>query len=225
MDILIVSCLAFLLTHLGVSGTPLRSALQDRLGADAYLGVYSLVSLATLGLMIYGYGQISEVHLVWLASPALVKLSKALVFVALPLMVVGLMTPNPTAVKAETALENEVSGILKITRHPVQWGILLFVTAHLVANGDQASLLLFGTLAVVSLLGMFSMDARRRDETDPRWQSFMAQTSMFPFAAVLAGKQKLSAADVHWTGLVIGVLLYALIYYFHAWLSGGVSLI
>ena len=115
--------------------------------------------------------------------------------------------------------------MLKITRHPVQWGILLFAIAHLIVNGDVASLWLFGTLATLSFVGMFSMDARRRRETDPRWQSFMAQTSMMPFAAVAAGRQKLLASDINWMGLGVGVALYALIYFFHDSVSGGVSLI
>jgi len=225
VELLIVGCIAFLVFHLGISGTRLRSILQDRLGADVYLGVYSVVSLAAFGLMIYGYSQVSEADVVWYGTPNLIKLTKVMVLMAIVLMVMGLMTPNPTMVKAEFALANEITGMLKITRHPVQWGILLFAIAHLIVNGDVASLWLFGTLATLSFVGMFSMDARRRRETDPRWQSFMAQTSMMPFAAVAAGRQKLLASDINWMGLGVGVALYALIYFFHDSVSGGVSLI
>ena len=225
MDFLIAGCLGFIVSHLGMSGSPLRSVLQERLGADGYLGAYSVVSFAALGLMIYGYGQISQADMIWYATPSLIKVTKVVILVALVLIVMGLMTANPTAVKAEAALEKEITGMLKITRHPVQWGLLLFAIAHLIVNGDVASLWLFGTLATLSFVGMFSMDARRRKEIDPRWQSFMAQTSMLPFAAVVAGRQKLSAADIAWMGLAAGLALYALIYFFHDWVSGGVSLI
>ena len=225
MDILAAACMAFFLTHLGISGTPLRSFLHGRLGGNAYLGIYSVVSFLTLGLMIYGYSEARLENDFMFVNPSLFILSKVLVFVALLLILVGLMTPNPTAVKGEDALDDGITGILKVTRHPIQWGIFLFVTAHLTANGDKASLLLFGTVAIVSLVGMFSMDARRRKETDPRWQNFMAETSMIPFAAIFAGRQKLMLADIKWLGLLVGAIVYTLVYYLHGWVSGGVNLI
>ena len=225
MDILAAACMAFFLTHLGISGTPLRSFLLGRLGGNAYLGIYSFVSFLTLGLVIYGYSEARLESDFMFVNPSLFILSKVLVFVALLLILVGLMTPNPTAVKGEDALDDGITGILKVTRHPVQWGIFLFVTAHLIANGDKASLLLFGTVAIVSLVGMFSMDARRRKETDPRWQNFMAETSMIPFAAIFAGRQKLMLADIKWPGLLVGAIVYTLVYYLHGWVSGGVNLI
>ena len=199
--------------------------LQGRLGADTYLGVYSVVSVATFGLMIYGYSQVSEAEVIWYTSPNSIKLSKVMVLMALVLVVMGFMIPNPTAVKLESALANEITGILKITRHPVQWAILLFAIAHLISNGDLASIYLFGTLAALSFFGMFSMDARRRKELDPRWQSFMEQTSMLPFQALADGRQKLRSSEFDWRALVVGMALYALIYYFHDWVSGGISLL
>ena len=72
---------------------------------------------------------------------------------------------------------------------------------------------------------MFSMDARRRKETDQRWQNFMAETSLIPFAAIFAGRQKLMLADIKWSGLLVGAIAYTLVYYFHGWVSGGVNLI
>ena len=45
---LVVATIAFLATHY-VSSTPLRSGLVGVLGENAYLGLYALVSLATLG--------------------------------------------------------------------------------------------------------------------------------------------------------------------------------
>ena len=45
-------------------------------------------------------------------------------------------------------LERELGprGVLRITRNPVMWGIGLWAVAHMVPNGDWASLLFFGTL-------------------------------------------------------------------------------
>ncbi len=224
MTLLVIGCLAFLITHLGVSGTPLRAKLQDAMGAQAYLGVYSLLAFGSLGLMIYGYGRVPHVDFVWYPSQAAYMVTKALLLLGLVTLVMGTLTKNPTQVMNEAALDHEVSGMLKITRHPIQWGILLFAIGHIIANGDKASLMFFGTFALVAFFGMLSMDQRRRQENDPRWKTFMTTTSMLPFAALASGKQSFTGADINWMGLVAGLGLYAAVYWMHDLISGGASL-
>jgi uncharacterized membrane protein len=224
MELLIVGCLAFLVIHLGISGTPLRAVLQNSLGESPYLGVYSLLSFGSLGLMIYGYSQVPHTDFLWYPSVTAYKVAKVLMLLALVTIVMGTLVKNPTAVMSEQALDNEVSGMLKITRHPVQWGILLFACAHLLANGDTASILFFGTFALLSFFGMLSMDQRRRRETDPKWQAFMEKTSMVPFAALASGRLRFTLGDINWMGLIAGFALYAAIYWLHDMVSGGVSL-
>jgi len=214
MDLLIAACLGFLITHLGISGTPLRGILVDKLGTNAYIGLYSLLAFVMLGFLIYAYSETPHTNFIWYPSAEIYKVTKVVVF-----------TPNPTAVMSESALDNQVAGVMKITRHPLQWGICIFSLAHLAANGDVASIWLFSTLAILSFVGMLSMDQRRRAETDDKWKSFLAQTSMVPFGAIISGKQKLTLADINWIGLVAGIALYVLIYWFHSWVSGGVSLV
>ena len=51
---LAVATAAFLGAHF-VSSTPLRAALAGRVGERGYLGLYSLVSFATLGWMIWAF--------------------------------------------------------------------------------------------------------------------------------------------------------------------------
>lgn len=224
MDLLIIGCIAFLVTHLGISGTPLRGVLQNAIGPSPYLGLYSLLSFGSFGLMIYGYSQADHTNFIWYPTPMAYMVTKVIVLVSLVTLVMGTLTKNPTQVMNEKALDNEISGLLKITRHPIQWGILLFSVAHMLANGDVASILLFGTLILLSFFGMLSMDDRKSREEDPRWQDFMAKTSMMPFAALVQGKLRFTMADINWMGLVAGLGLYAAIYWLHDLVSGGVSL-
>lgn len=224
MEWLLIGCAGFLLVHLGISGTPLRAVLQGKLGEQGYLGVYSLLSAVTLGIMIYGYGKVPHTDFIWYPHPNAYLVTKVLLFVSLLTIVMGTLTKNPTAVMNEKALDEDISGLLKITRHPVQWGILMFAAGHMIANGDVASLIFFGTLVSLSFFGMLSMDQRRRAEADPRWATFMANTSMVPFAAMFAGRLRFTLADVNWVGLIAGTGLYLAVYWLHDMVSGGVSL-
>ncbi len=50
--------------------------------------------------------------------------------------------------------------IRKITRHPMLLGVLMWAAAHLLVNGDVASILLFGSFAAFSVVDMVLANAR-----------------------------------------------------------------
>jgi uncharacterized membrane protein len=52
------------------------------------------------------------------------------------------------------------SNVKRFTRHPMLWGTVLWAVAHLVANGDGRSLLLFGTFGAWALFDMWSANRR-----------------------------------------------------------------
>ena len=224
MELLSAACVAFLVTHLGISGTPLRAMLRSRLGAAPYIGIYSLISLATFALMIYGYAQVAHADFIWYPSEAAYRVAEFLVFVAIVLLVMAVLVKNPTAVMMEEAVEDDPAGLLKITRHPIQWAILIFAIGHLIANGDLASIWLFGTLGAVSLFGMLSMDMRRNREESEHWKRFMSTTSMVPFLAIFKGRTTLSPGELNWPAALAACVVYAVVYWLHHLVSGGVSL-
>lgn len=224
MTLLITSCIAFLALHMGISSTPLRGKLIDSLGQKGYLGLYSLLAITALGVMIYSYGSIDQSDHVWLPGTVSYQITKVFVLVAIILLVMGTMTKNPTAVMMEDAINQDIKGILKITRHPTQWAILLYSIGHLIANGDTASIVLFGTLAIMSGVGMLAMDYRKKAIHDEKWQEFYSSTSTLPFAAILSGKTKLQLSELNWVAMVIGIALYGSLYWLHDMVSGGTSL-
>jgi uncharacterized membrane protein len=65
-------------------------------------------------------------------------------------------------------------GIVRVTRHSFLIGVGLWAVVHLIANGDVASFIFFGALAVTALAGPVSIDAKRRRALGPAWQSFAA---------------------------------------------------
>jgi len=228
MAFLAAACIGFLVTHLGVSSTPLRPLLVKTIGETPYLACYSVLALVSLGAMIVGYASLEHHLYVWLPSLALTLLAKCLMPVALVFLLLGLMTRNPTAVKMQelvgAATGLKMPGILKITRHPIQWAILLWALAHLIANGDQASILFFGTFALLAGLGPVLLDRRLTQLDTPDWRQFYAMTSNVPFVGLLRGKSQLSLSDINWVAVIMGLSFYVIIYYFHGLLA-GVSLL
>lgn len=223
MTALIAAAVFFVLLHLLVSGTALRGAIVTMIGEGPFMGLFSLASVAGLVWLGWAYGQAKGTGPVyWDLGPAGKHAAVGLVLLAMLLAVPGLITPNPTSVKQEGALDkpNAVQGMLRITRHPFLWGVALWALAHLLANGDLPGVILFGSLLALALLGTASIDAKRKRALGARWDSFAGQTSGVPFAAILAGKQKLSLGEIGWWRLLLGVVVWAGLLYGHPFLFG-----
>ena len=220
MELLAIAALAFLATHLGVSATPLRGLLVTSLGEGLYQALYSLVAVMTLGLMIYAYALVPHHDYLWHPSRALHLLASGLMLVSSVLLAMGLLSKNPTSVGMASAVRQEIAGIFRITRHPVQWAFLLWAIAHVLANGDVATLILAGTIGLVSGFGMLAIDARRRRGADADWQAFYQTTSLIPFAALLAGRTRLALGDLNWLAFAAGLALYGAFYWLHGTIAG-----
>ena len=223
MTALIAAAVFFVLLHLLVSGTALRGAIVTMIGEAAFMGLFSLASVAGLVWLGWAYGQARGTGPVfWDLGAGAKHAAVALVLLAMLLIVPGLTTPNPTSVKQEGALEkpNAVQGMLRITRHPFLWGVAIWALAHLLANGDLPSVILFGSMLALALFGTASIDAKRKRALGARWDAFAGQTSGVPFAAILAGKQTLSVGEIGWWRLLLGVVVWAALLYGHPFLFG-----
>jgi uncharacterized membrane protein len=216
---LVIASVYFLLIHFGVSGTRLRDTLVARLGEGPYRGAFSFGSLIGLVWMIYAYRRAPTVHL-WDQPSGLRPIAFVLVFFAFLFVVIGLATPSPTQVGMESKLaegSDIARGMIRITRHPFLWGVALWALVHLVANGDVASLILFGSLLLLALGGTVAIDAKRRRRFGNRWAQFAQATSSVPFAAILSGRNSVVAAlsEIGIARPLVAVLAYALIFCFH----------
>lgn len=211
----------FVGAHLGVSSTGLRGVLVRTLGERGYLGVYSLLAIVTLVYLILTFNGSSHAQFLWLPTHALRGIAFAVMPVAMMFLFGGFMVRNPTAVGQETVLAGigEGSGLLRITRHPFQWAVVLWATVHIVANGDAASLIFFGSLGALSLLGTFAIDAKKARAMGEAWSRFAAVTSNLPFAAILGGRNRLVVTEL-WLPFVVGLVGYGLVLWGHRYLSG-----
>jgi uncharacterized membrane protein len=219
----LIAAAAFLLaTHYGISSTELRPWLVARIGERAYLGVYSVIAFGAIGWVISAFVRAPYIELwptgAWSAGVALLVMPFALL-----LAVSGVSTPNPTAVGAPPETLEQVKavrGILRVTRHPLMWGIALWALVHLVANGDLASFVMFGVLAALALVGTLMIDRKYAARRGAEWQRFVGASSNLPLAAIVQGRQSLMLAEIGWARVAVALLLYAVLLALHPWLFG-----
>ncbi len=220
MTSLALAALFFVAIHLGVSGTTLRDLLVRRLGLRTYMVVFSLASVAGMIWLVLAYRG-AEYWPTWGMLGAWKPVMLVLMLPAFLLVVIGLATPNPTAVAQEGLVDQAPRGIVRITRHPFLMGVALWSLLHLIGNGDVASLLFFGALFAVAAAGPASIDAKRRRTLGPAaWDVFARRTSILPFAAIAAGRNTMPGAELGWGRLLGGLLAYALMLGGHAHIVG-----
>jgi uncharacterized membrane protein len=215
------SLAAFVLLHVGVSGTGLRRGLQARLGENAYRGLFSLASVVLLVAMIWTYGaaRASAANVDLWSPPALIKhLGAGIAVLGVWLAIMGYLAPNPTAIGMDFALkrDNPATGITRVTRHPFLWGVALWGFGHVLMNGDRASLALFVGLAGMCLLGTRSIDAKTADRDPEAWARLAAVSSNVPFAAIAQGRTQLSLKELAWRPFAAAAVVAA------AWIWHGV---
>ena len=209
---------AFIATHF-VTSTPLRAIVVRTLGEKRYLGLYSLAAFATLGWMIWAYGKaVPEPQ--W----AGLRLTPAILMpFAFVLLACGLLSRNPTAVGAGKLLADAepARGIIRVTRHPMMWGFMLWSLAHILARGERMSSVFFGGFLAFAALGALLMDQRKAKVHGADWQRFAAVTSYVPFGAILRGRNRFDAREIGWRNPAIGLALYAIFFAAHRWMFGA----
>lgn len=225
MASLIGAATFFVLLHLVVSGTRVRDTLTGRMGENAYMGLFSLASVAGIAWLVVAYGAARSDPAnaaYWTVTPATRHIQLTLQLVAFLFVVVGLTTPNPTSVRQEGTLDRPdvVKGMLRITRHPFLWGVALWAAGHLLVNGDRASLVLFGSMLVLALFGTSSIDAKRKRKLAETWDAFAAQTSNIPFAAIVAGRQSLKIGEIGWWRILLALAVWAVLIVTHPFAFG-----
>jgi uncharacterized membrane protein len=211
----------FVASHLALSSPPLRASLVSRMGEKGFRGLYSLLSLVLLVWTALAYGDAPVVDL-WDPPIGLKHLSLLIMPMACVLLVAGLTTPNPSAIGGDQPeiINAGPAGILKVTRHPVMWGFALWGIAHLLANGDAASLILFGGITLLALVGARAQDAKKRRLLGADWEGFAERTSFLPFAALFARRTRLRPGEIGWWRIALGLALFALLLWLHSWLFG-----
>jgi uncharacterized membrane protein len=148
MWLLLVGLGLFFVAHLVPTRPDLRARLVARFGAGRYSGLFSVVSLVALAMIVWGYGRMQGLARgnpqVW-DPPAWNKHVTMLLMVPALILLVAAYVP---------------SRIRNATGHPMLIAIMMWALGHLLANGDLASLLLFGSFLAYAVYDRISVGRR-----------------------------------------------------------------
>lgn len=168
--------------HLTPSVAPeFRRKMIDRLGEPVWKGLFALDILIALALIVIGWRS-AAVQTVYL-PPAWGR-QAALLLMALSVFLFG-------AAQGKSAVR-------RFVRHPMLASVVTWSVAHLIANGDLRSLVLFGGLGIWALVEMPLINRR-----EGAW--------IRPDAQATGGQLK---------GVLISIVVYALLVVLHPYFAG-----
>ncbi len=155
MTLLITGLTLFVALHLIPCVPPLRTALVASLGDKKYRAIFSVIAFAGLALIVWGFSR-AEFQPVY--QP--LAWGRSLAFGLVPIALILFAAANmPTHIRG-------------FVRHPMLAGLFLWAIAHLAANGDLRSILLFGILGAYAVIATVSAVMRGNQSSQskaPRW--------------------------------------------------------
>lgn len=219
--IILILWLLFGGTHILLCAKPVRSALERKIG-EGFKGLYALISLVTIVALFWYYftHRHGGVDLWGPTLPTRI-LAAGLMLLALVVLVAGVVSPPPSSL-ANRGGSLRAQGMIRITRHPVSAAFFIFGLAHCIVLGRGTDLVFFGGWCVFTLLATWHQDTRKTTQVSG-YGRLRNETSFLPFLGVLSGRQLLKRAlnELSWIGVLIGVVLFVLLWVFHKTLFGG----
>ena len=176
MTILILGLLLFLGLHsIRIVADDWRTAQVKRLGENTWKGIYSLLSLAGLGLIVWGFGLARQQPVVlWIAPVGMKHVAALLTLVAFVLLAAAYVPRN--------ALKSRL-------HHPMLLAVKVWAFAHLLSNGRLADLALFGAFLAWAVACYVA--ARKRDR---------ASDAKYPLGTALGTTLTLFIGAAAWAG-------------------------
>jgi uncharacterized membrane protein len=144
--VMILGLVLFLGVHVLTTQRGLRARLIASMGEGGYKSGYSVVSLLGLALIVWGFADYRATGWidVWFPPTALKHVAIALMLPAVILV-------------AASYIRGRIYTTLK---HPMLAGVKLWAAAHLLANGDLGSIILFGSFLAWAVFDRISLKHR-----------------------------------------------------------------
>lgn len=148
MPLLILGIVLFLGLHLiRVVAPGLRASMIASLGESGWKAAYSVASIVTLILLIYGFGQARDMTPIWSPPFWMSHITILLMLFAMICLIASLLPAGHIAVR---------------TKHPMVLSVKIWALAHLLSNGDGAAILLFAAFLAWGVILRISLKRRAR---------------------------------------------------------------
>ncbi|AYG66923.1 MULTISPECIES: NnrU family protein [unclassified Rhizobium] len=148
MALLILGIVLFLGIHLiRVVAPGLRTSLIASLGESGWKMAYSIASIVTLIILIYGFGRARDVTPIWSPPFWMSHITILLMLFAMICLAASLLPAGHIAVR---------------TKHPMVLSVKIWALAHLLSNGDAAAMLLFAAFLAWGVILRISLKRRER---------------------------------------------------------------
>jgi uncharacterized membrane protein len=203
MALLITATVLVIASHVVPSAPGMRERLIATFGRSSFYAGYSLLSLLTLGLLIWAYWAAGPQD--WLYAPY-----PAARFVALATMLIA--TFLVTARLTTQAPPDRPIGIYRVTAVPGSLGVLLWALVHLLNLGEARAVVVFAGLAVMTLIAL----VKNLAVAGPAYR----KVGWLPFAAIVRGRETLRWREIGWWRLGLALLVYASLLYLHPTVIG-----
>ena len=204
----------FFASHMVLVRPPVRPWLVALLTPRGFTLAYSVLSVVILWWLIEAAKNAPYVAL-WSWAPWQNWVPILMMVPVCLILSFGLGRPNPLSFGGwkNADFDPQHPGLLKWIRHPVLAALFLWSAAHLVPNGDLAHVLLFGSFALFSLLGMVLIDKRRQRELGSSWHTLVA-------AVGRARPLRTGLYSESVVRLVAGLMAYLGLAALHPWFAG-----
>ncbi|MEQ8664574.1 MAG: NnrU family protein [Rhodospirillales bacterium] len=218
---LILAAAVFVISHLALSARAVRATLIQRLGKPAFLVAYSLVAIGAFTWLLLVYNDAPREYL-WIAPTWVRHLPMGIMAVAAIFIAAGYSAANPTAVGLDqlARVADGPKGIFRITRHPILMAIALWALVHIPASGQASGIILQVSVGILAVAGMLQIDRRKAKELGDDWAAYREQSSLIPFAAIAAGRQRFVFSEIGWGRVFAGLALYAALLVAHPFIIG-----
>ncbi len=208
----------FTLAHLGLAWPPVRQPLVARLGRWGFTVLFSCTAWLTFGATIASYARHAHEGPAGLALGAH-PVARAALIAAIVLgaaLMAGAFARYASSPYSLAGNVREPRGLERVTRHPFFVGSALVTAAHALLATRRVGAVLMACLALFSLLGPVLQDRKLLALRGEPHAAYLAATSLLPFVAIAAGRQRLVWRELPWATLLLGVVLAWLLRAVHA---------
>jgi uncharacterized membrane protein len=205
--------------HIGLTTRRVRAALVARLGEHGFTALFSVIASASFAVAIAYYAAHRTEGAAGLAAggvPVLREMLMAVAVLGIVFMVAGSTTYVGSPYDLLAHRIRPPRGMERITRHPFFIGLALFALAHGLLANRLAGTVLFSGVALVAVAGAYHQDRKLLRRIGRPYADYLAATSAVPFAAIVAGRQRLVWAELPFAALGASLVIAATLRAVHA---------